>query len=325
MIALLLLASCDYKDLCYDHNHDDDYNAVLDLELNLELELELELDLELELQLEVETNVFLTAPEYMRVGFYAPEKGNLQNTEFVQGEGGPIYTPPGRYEMLAYSFGTEYVQIRGEGDINTIEAFTSDITATKATTLAKFTRADDDQPQGPIIYTPDHLLVAHQQVEIPAHATGTKVITITADAATIVETYSFEVPTVVGIEYIESAEAFVTNQARSSFFGRGEVNPEPATISFPVSVDRKNARLITAFNTFGKLPGESKSYLHILIRDTGGKEHRITEDITDQFEKPDHHIVIDQPVEIPRPESSSGGIAPTVDPWQEENHDVPIG
>jgi hypothetical protein len=249
----------------------------------------------------------------------------MLTTEFVSGTGGPIHTPPGTYNMVVYSFGTEYTQIRGEGDINTLEAFTSDITATKASSFAHFTRANETTPPEPIIYTPDHLLVANEQVEIPTFSTERRVITLTAVTRSIVETYSFEVKTVVGAEYIESCEAFVTNQALSSFFGQGTVNPQPATISFPVGVDKEKNRLITAFNTFGKLPGESHTYLHILIRDTGGEEHYITEDITDQFEKPDHKIIIDEPVEIPKPEGGGGGIAPSVDPWEDVNHDVPIG
>ena len=48
-------------------------------------------------------------------------------------------------------------------------------------------------------------------------------------------------------------------------------------------------------------------------------------DITDQFEKDDHEIIIDEEIDIPKPESGGAGIAPTVDPWEEENHDVPIG
>ena len=322
-VLLLMLTSCEYKELCYDHHHSPGHTARLELDLKMDLDLELDLDLEVEV--EVETHTRIEEPEYMKVCWYAPAEGNLQNTEFVGGTGGPLYTPPGVYDMVAYSFGTEYVQIRGEGDINTLEAFTSDITATKASSLAKFTRAGDEQSQQPIIYTPDHLLVAHEQVTIPSAAAGDSVITIKAVAATIVETYIFEVTSVVGAEYIESVEAFVTNQTRSSFFGRGEVSQSPATLSFPVGVDRAGNRLITAFNTFGKLPGESESYLHILIRDTGGKEYKISEDITDQFEKPDHHIIIDAPLDIPRPETSGGGIAPSVDPWQEEINDVPIG
>ncbi len=312
------LTSCEYKELCYDHDHGS--------EKNVSLELDLKLDLEVSLDVSEETHTLIEVPDYMKVCFYDPESGALNNTEFVGGYGGELHVEPGTYDLLTYSFGTEWTQIRGESNVSTLEAFTSDITQAKASQLAAFTRSGEYEAPGPIIYTPDHLLVAHRVVEIPPYSVGHHVITITATAATIVETYSFEVTNVTGLEYISSVEAFVTNQARSSFFGRGEKSTEPATIYFPIEVNRKEGTLKTTFNTFGKLPGESHSYLHILLTDTDGNPHTITEDITDQFDDPDHTIVVDVPIVIPQPEGGGGGgIAPTVDPWQEESHDVPIG
>lgn len=317
MLPLLMLTSCEYKELCYDHDHETDHN--LSLVLNLQLDLDVDIDVS------VETHTKIVAPEYMKVGFYDPNAGGLKDTEYVKGNRGDIYVTPGTYDMVAYSFGTEWTQIRGEGSVNTLEAFTSDITATKATTLSKFTRAGDPQPQGPIIYTPDHLLVAHKEVVIPPFSSERQVITITAAAATIIETYSFELVNITGAENASSVEAFVTNQARSNFFGRGELNTEPATIYFPVEVDRASGTIKTTFNTFGKLPGESHCFLHILIVNSDGREIQITQDITDQFEKDDHKIIIEDAIDIPAPEGGAGGIAPTVNPWDDVQQDVPIG
>ena len=313
---IFLLTSCQYKDLCYDHNHGENYNLSLQLELKLELDVDVEVS--------VETHTKIEKPDYMKVMFYSPQIGTLSDTEIVGADGGHIYQAPGTYNMLVYSFGTEWTQIRGEGNINTLEAFTSDITATKSRALRSFTRAEDEEePQGPIIYTPDHLLVAHERVEIPPFSEEERVITLTANAKTVVETYGFQLTNISGIEYISSVEAFVTNQSRSTFFGRGEKSTEPATIYFPIEVNPSDGYIHTSFNTFGKLPGESRSYLHIMIKNTEGEEVKISVDITDQFEKEDHEIIIDDEIDIPAPEG--GGIAPTVDPWEEENHDVPIG
>ena len=315
-MALVLVWSCERMTL---------YDMEKEIELVLSLNLKLDLDIDLDVKVDVAVETEIKTPEYMKVCFFSPQDNNLRSTEYVGPSGGLISTPPGTYRMLIYTFGTEYTQVRGEGDINTIEAFTSDITQVKEATLRAFTRAGDDEPQGPIIYAPDHLLVAYEDVTIPELAGESRTVTIQASASTICETYSFEVHSVIGAEYIESAEAFVTNQARSSFFGRGELNREPATICFPIGVDREKGCLYTTFNTFGKLPGLSRSYLHILVRDTGGNEYRFSTDITQQFTDPEHHITIEEEVDIPEPESNAGGIAPSVTPWTEENHDVPIG
>ena len=315
--TLLLLCSCQYKDLCYDHNHGENYNLSLLLELKLELDVNVEVS--------VETHTKIEKPDYMKVMFYSPQTGTLSNNDIVGADGGHIYQAPGSYDMLVYSFGTEWTQIRGEGSINTLEAFTSDITATKAGILRAFTRVGEEEPQGPIIYTPDHLLVAHEAIEIPHFSEEERIITLTANAKTVVETYGFQITNINGIQNIASVEAFVTNQARSTFFGRGEKSTEPATIYFPIEVNPSEGYIHTSFNTFGKLPGESRSYLHIMIKNTEGEEVKISVDITDQFEKEDHEIIIDEEIDVPAPEGSGGGIAPTVDPWEEENHDVPIG
>ena len=310
-----------------------DLEKVVELELELELKLDLKLDIDVKVDIEVDT--VIPTPEYMKVNFYSVDNEGLNYTEFVGPQGGEINTPPGTYVMLIYNFGTEYIQIRGEGNLNTIEAFTSDITATKGATLRSFSpanrageTAESDEPQGPVIYAPDHLLVTRETVIIPDLASESRTVTVYATVSDVVESYAFEVPHVQGAEYIQSVEAFVTNQSRSSFFGRPEVSKEPATIWFPVGVDREKGYLFTVFNTFGKLPGESRCFLHLLITNTEGQEIHVTTDITDQFVHPDpehdHTIVIDQEIVVPPP-GDGGGIDPSVDPWTEENTDVPIG
>ena len=315
-LFLLLAPSCKRMPL-----YNRETNLELELELNLDLNLQLDLDIDVDIELEMAT---IKEPEYLKTNFYDPQTDQMVYSQFVGTYGGALSLGPGRYTMLIYSFGTEYIQVRGENDLNTIEAFTSDITESKLPALQKFTGATKaDDPT--IIYAPDHLLVTRQEVEIPEFSGESQTITISSVVQTIVDTYIFEVHTVVGAEYIESAEAFVTNQSRSSFFGKGEISQAPVTIWFPVGVDRDKGCLYTVFNTFGKLPGASESYLHILVRDTGGNEYTFSVDITDQFEKPDNHILIEEPVIVPEPESNAGGIAPSVDPWKDENIDVPIG
>lgn len=321
---MMLLSSCDRMPL---------YELEKKVELLLELELELDLDIDVTVDVDVEVKTQIDIPEMMQVGFYSPDGTALQNTQFVGATGGKINTPPGTYRMVIYSFGNEYTQVRGEQSVQTLEAFTSDITATKMAALQKAlsaaeasTRAEEDeQPTGPIIYSPDHLLVTVEEVTIPEFTQESQTITIESTVQTICETYSFEVHTVIGTEYVENCEAFVTNQSRSSFFGRDEISQDPATIWFPVGVDRNKGCLYTVFNTFGKLPGESRAFIHFIIRDVKGNEHYFSADITPEFERTDHHIVIEEPVEIPEPEYASGGIAPSVEEWEEENNDVNIG
>ncbi len=315
-LLLLLLASCKYKDLCYDHDHWPDYNLILELDLKLELDVDLDVS--------DEAHTKINEPTYMVVQFYDILSGALCETEIVGPHGGPMYVAPGRYNMVVYAFDTEWTQIRGENNVSTLEAFTSDITASKSQLWDYFKSSAHKAEEDRIIYTPDHLLVAQQIVEIPPFSIDQPVITVEDTAVTIVETYGFEVPNITGIEYVSSVEAFVTNQAASCFFGRGEKNTEPVTVSFPVEIDWQQKIFKTTFNTFGKLPGESDAFLNIVIIDTQGKPFTVIEEITDQFDNPDRVIIINDSIDIPKPDEA-GGIAPTVEEWKEEIHDIPIG
>lgn len=314
---LTVMSSCRYKDLCYDHHHDPSYNFYLKLTLNLELDVDVEVS--------EEDHTKINIPSYLVVGFYDTKTGAMRSMEYVESYGGPLHVGPGTYDMVIWSFDTEWTQVRGEGNKNELEAYTSDITKIKAPLFELAGPRDSTTAPGPIIYTPDHLLVTRKQVVIPEFSFEEQVITIEATAETVVETYAFEIANIKGIEYVASVDAFITNQARSSFFGRGEVNAEPATIYFPMQVDRKAGSFKSSFNTFGKLPGESKSYLNIVMTDTEGTPHTLITDVTDQFSDTTHTIVVQDSIDIPEPEGMGGGIAPTVDEWEEENHDVPIG
>jgi hypothetical protein len=164
--------------------------------------------------------------------------------------------------------------------------------------------------------------VSHLKVDLPKFIEDS-VMTFKADGETIIETYSFEMPNLTGVENIKKIEAFVTNQASGNYFGRGVLRAEPATIYFSIDPKVGVKGIKTAFNTFGKLPGESQCYLFVIFRDIVGRELFFETDITDQFINPNRHISIDTPIDVPEPEP--GGLAPTVEPWEEVIHDVPIG
>ena len=316
LIATAALSSCRYKELCYEHDHQKDYNVILKLTLDIDEPFAAP-------SLREEAHASIKVPSHMVVCFYDPQSGALKDIEYTGPYGGQLQVTPGTYNMVVYAFDTEWTQIRNENNFNTLEAFTSDITNTKSPLFAALAKKDSTSAPGPIIYTPDHLLVARKEVTVPPFSLEQPVIVIEDTASTIIETYDFKVTNITGIEYVSSVDAYITNQAKSNFFGRGEVNTEPATIYFTVGVNRGQGIFETAFTTFGKLPGESQSYLNIVLYDTSGKPYVVVTDITEQFTNPENIIVIEDSIVIPAP--PSGGIAPTVEEWEEIIRDVPIG
>ena len=110
-----------------------------------------------------------------------------------------------------------------------------------------------------------------------------------------------------------------------------KTSDSPATIYTDMRIDGQNNRLYSIFGTFGKLTGEeNKIYLDITVTDSGGGQYRYIFDVTDQFDDPENDsnkLVIDATdiIDIPDAAHGGGGFAPSVDPWENENVDIPLG
>ncbi len=277
-------------------------------------------------------------PEYVEVLFYDPETHLLIKSHILKADGGLIDLPVGDYDMVIYNFGTESTQTANTHHRFEAEAYTTDITKQLASKLQWFkspgdttkseTRGYEDDP---IIHEPDHLYVANEErIHVPSFQVQQEDIHLYATASTITEVYSLEVIGVKGTENIEKVEAFITGQVKSNYFGMPKASTDPATLYTDMRVDTENSRLYSVFGTFGKQPGEDNHiYLDITVRDSGGGQYRFIFDVTDQFDDLDNHnnkLIIDATdvIDIPEAKYGGGGLAPSVDPWEDEIIDIPL-
>lgn len=314
-------------------------NVMLNLQFELGIDYDLDLTLETELDDEYSAKTSGRMPEYVEVLFYDPESHRLLTNQILKAEGGLIDIPAGDYHMVVYNFGTESTQVNNTGHRLDAEAHTSDITKQMASKLYWLKTEEDSTKtttrgyeDDPIIHEPDHLYIANEQdIHIPSFEDKQESMEIYATARTILDVYSLEVLGVKGTENIEKVEAFITGQVKSNYFGKQEKSCEPATLYTEMRVDQKNSRLYTIFGTFGKQPGEeNKIYLDIMVTDSGGGQYRYIFDVTDQFDDPDNtcnKLVIDATdiIDIPDAAHGGGGFAPSVDPWKNEEVDIPLG
>lgn len=312
-------------------------NLVVDLEMGLDYDIEL--SYETPFSKEYQAKIDGVAPEYYEVLVYDINTNELKSTHIVGEKGGSLSLFPGNYHLVVYSFGTESTQVKDLHHRQFAQAYTTDITDLKSgilksmsSNMAQETKSvtktyEDD----PIITEPDHLYVGNKMdVFIEAFQGREEEITIYTTAASILDTYSLEVLNIKGAENIEKVEAFVTGQIVSNYFGRPERNYSPATLYVEMTPDVQNQRLYTVFNTFGKLPGaENKIFLDITVTDSGGGQYRYIYDVTDQFDDPgntDNQLIIDGGIiDIPEAEQGGGGFQPSVDDWDHEDIDVPLG
>ena len=311
------------------------------------------INLNLRIKLNVQVNgqyQELPEPEMMRVMFFNPETDNLITESYLPAKGGRITLPPGKYKYIGYNFDTESTLLRNDRNFHSIEAYTNEVPKSlKASMINAIlygkktnTKADDDETEwaeaveqmeeNPVVYEPDHLFVSRKDVEI-LNIDGDQ--TIEADAETIIETWKITLR-IKNAKYIASAKALITGQIASNFIGLpkedGKTDTD-VTLLFDMkagSDSDDNDFLEGQFNTFGKNPAvESRLWLTIIIKTTGGETLEWHQDITEEYTTEMAHeeqiIQLEDEIEVPEPanpEGGGGGFQPGVDDWNEEN--VPI-
>ena len=312
-VLCLCLLSCKRIPL-YDPQSD----VLLQLDLQLNTEVTLNDDIDLEGRPELSRKVYGTLPQTVRVCFYDRQTHALVAEEFLPPQGGFVDVAAGTYDLLVYSLGNEVTRVEGTEVRAGGRAFTSSVGQTLKVTKGGSTKAMDF----PVIYEPDHLFVGRKEaVRIPVHADIDRTVVIEMPMRTLLETYSFEVRNIQGVENIASADVYITGQASSKYLWDGRYPLTPCAIYFPAVLNVDKGHIYTVFNTFGKIAGaESDVLLNVIVGTTSGGRYQWIFDVTEQFDNPDntrHEIVIDEPVVIPE-DGSGGGFSAEVHPWESE-------
>lgn len=274
--------------------------------------------------------------EVMHAMFYHPTEDKLITEAFVSehginedGEafvGGSVSIIPGKYRILIYSFGTESTLISEYDSFDLASAYTDPLSDFALQKLS-LKGPDEDQP---ILYQPDHLLVARSYEEnIPYHA---GVYTIHAQASSVVESYYLQVK-VDGLEYVSSAQAVLTGMAprtKLASVERDVDNPSALYVPLIKSTDKGADVICNVFNTFGRIPDSINdlSVTFDLMTVDGRMESR-TFNISDLFLTEDcinhHWLLLEETIVVPPPPPDwkpGGGFDPAVVEWEEEHRDM---
>lgn len=316
--ASLCLVSCHRIPL-----YDPSGNILLQLDLKLAAEVSVSADIDLDAHPEFRGKVEMPKPSDVRVCFYDTQTHRLVAEDFLPADGGFISVPGGTYDVLVYSLGDAATQVTGTEARGTAYAFTNP-EGTKVKVGTKSGTDGEASSEYEVIYEPDHLLVGRmEQLVIPSVGTIDRTVVIESALESLLETYTFEIPAVIGAENIKDVDIYITGQASGRYLWDKRYPSRPCALHLPAVVDRQQGTLYTVFNTFGKFPGlESEVFLHVQVTGEHGGLYQWTFDVTDPFNNPDntgHKIVIEQPLEVPDdPEGSGGGFDPTVTDWNVE-------
>ena len=300
ILTSLLMTSCSYKELCYDHNH----TGEVSIRYNW-------------------TNTPETALAGTTALFYSGE-GEPVRYDFTGMQGGPARLSPGSWQVVSYNNDTEAILYRGN-TVESLEAYTRPSSleeGTKLMTKSSMPKARGTE-QEPVILEPDLLWGGASEVFEVADGQSHVIPVPMGERAVEIEVTIHNVP---NLEYTSGLGGALSGLAGSVFVADGKVGSECVTQSFEVAATGP-ATLQMRLNTFGHCPkaGEGPHNTHILtiyavLAD--GSQWYYTTDVTVQMHDPvqnpnRYHInlSLDQ-IPLPKPIINGSGFQPTVDSWQ---------
>ena len=307
-MALLLVVACERRPI------EEEYLRVY---LNIEIDKDI-----------VNHEVKDGEPGMMRVVFFDHNTGEYLSHDFVSYKGGYIFAPYGDVDMVVYNYESGDTHVRNTYSWESMEAYTDEISEQQLSRFRRYllSRVDSRPSYDDIRLTPDHLFVAREHnIHIPRHITN-DVFIINTSAKTVVESWTVEIKNVTGMEWVGSMSMMLSGQVATNYIATNTPSPNPTALYFDIAeVQRSETTLISRFETFGreKTSGEA-ALLSILFFDTAGHPYMYNYDVSDQMENnPQQHIVIEGPIDIPKPEVG-GGFKPDVEDWKEFEYDIEI-
>ena len=316
--SLILLTSCEYKDLCYDHNHWADVYVAFDWQYAPEA---------------VTKGAAPVIPGMgMTVLFFNEDDPASEPIRYdlPGSEGGTVRLLPGTYRALAYNYNTETILYRSMDFINAMQAYTRESSIGEGTMMsrAEMPRAVGTE-QELVILEPDPLWAAVSQpftVNI-----GDAPRTITMQPTTRVCEVTVTIHNVPNLQYTSQFGGALTGLSPSVSMASGVPGEGHVTQAFTASVVGEST-LEMHVRIFGHCPHAAAGELwpHILtvyaILADGSKWY-YNIDVGDQLhnsgsqsgDPADHEqeIQIDlDGLPVPKPIVNGSGFQPTIDGWQ---------
>ncbi|EFR52599.1 DUF5119 domain-containing protein [Bacteroides fragilis] len=301
VFAILLLTSCEHKDLCYDHSHNAKIRVVFDWK-----------------------NAPDATPETMRLYLFPMDGGRPQAYEFTDYRGGYIIIPAGRYRVLCVNSDTESVLFRNIDLFDRFEAYAPDGVLNVRSSLAP--RAEGTSAEH-VVKSPDRLYSARLDDVMIKLSNENQTVTLYPELS--VCRYRVTITNVSNLKYISSdgISGALSGMSGGLLVGRNELTTDPVTVPFGVSSDG-NSILTADFLAFGQTGSTSPAHklvIYVIMSD-GSKNYYtfdVTRQVDDATDPRDVHIILDG-LPLPKPIVNGGGFHPAVDEWQNVDVEVPM-
>lgn len=324
LATVWLLASCEHKELCYDHPHTTVVEVVFDWQCAPDAERNDEV-------------------ESMCLWFYpVDESGNRTGAPIYQSlsgmKGGRVDIPVGRYQVLYYNNDYERVQFRGTEWFFTHECYTREgglfepVYGNTGTYSAPRAEGTDGEP---VRITPDKMWGDNaRDVEIMKNGLSYRFVRDGETETTVIDSpdnilrlmphqqvcdYTFEVRNVENLKYAAQLCATLSGMSGSVFCAEEELADECVTLPLEAASDGVST-ITGAFHTFGHHSlNDERHILTIYAWMQDGNGYYGSVDVTDQVDKAKDkrnvHIVVDG-FKLPKPITNGGGFHPDINDWE---------
>ena len=311
-LAALLLSACQYKDLCYDHNHWAVVTVAFDWSKATKADV-----------------------KNMTVLFYnmATPGAEPVRYDFAGSEGGAARLDPGTYRVVGYNKDTETILFQNYTNADSLEAYTRQSSIEEGSQIGRMgmPRAPGTENE-PVILEPDPFYAAESAEPVTLELNDRdQTIVVTPEYR--FTTLTISINNVPNLQYTGQFGGTLSGLAAGRKVVSGELSDVKASQAFPARVVG-DSTLQMEFRIFGHCPhfleGETNTHLltiYAVLADN--TQWYYTIDITEPLhnavidESTEHiDITINQGIPIPKPIVNGSGFQPTIDGWQGIEIDV---
>lgn len=324
LVSLLLLTSCEHKELCYRHPHTTKVRVEFDWR-----------------------NAPDADPEGMCVFFYPENGGDPVRFDFGGKQGGEIDVVVGGYRLIAYNNDNEAVRFGGQSSFDTHYGYTREGSLFEpilgngfATTSVPRAEGSEEEK---VVITPDmiwgctaldvvisesgscgYTCVTDELGGRPIRIEGTEKV-ITLYPCELLCHYSYEIRNVENLSSVSKMSTTLSGMSGSMVMSTGELGTECVTLPLEARANYNPDTITGEFFTFGHHPENPQLHnlvLYVWLND--GHKYYYTFDLTDQVHTaPDPrrvHLIVDGLTFPLQFEDSNVDVG--IDDWIEENVDI---
>lgn len=330
-MMLLLGASCNHKELCYNHDpHSERVEYFLTFSFDCEWEYNVESHVDWEQCWKEEYGIKYDEirpqkPDGVRVHIYN-EDNKTETVRNLSNDYATIrFNNEGYYDALFYNNDTEYIVFEGLESFGSAHATTRGVARSSYHGNSLMTRATKEVTVNP----PDMLFGAYMDSLYVRKST--KADTMTVVLRPLVFTYLIRYEVEKGAELVSLARGALAGMAKGVNLGNGRTSVEDATVMFECDrIGDFGAQALVKSFGIPDYPnpnysrGPHQYCLNLEVKLKNGSTQQFEFDITEQMEKQPHGgVIVVKGIEIEEKEASSGGFEIGVDGWGDAV-DVPL-